>query len=125
MSVRTPRRLTWPPWARARGSPPRGVAAPAASTSRPFNDMCAPSPSLLCLHEIAATLVQRPEGFLGRRGLQQLVVVPRRLALGRGLHLEQVGRAELAAVLADAARAEGVVVAGDRLHAVDDIDAGG
>src|SRR4051794_15772327 len=108
MSLMTPMRITWP-WARARGRPPpSAAAAPVASNVRLSMDMSGSSPLLwLRLHDAAATLVQRPEGLLGRRGLQQLVVVPGRLALLGLLHLEEVARAELAAVLADAAGAEG------------------
>ena len=67
--------------------------------------------------------VHRPEGLVGRDRGADLVVVARALRLGRLLHLEQVGRVDLAAVGADRALAEQRVVGRHRLHLRDDLGA--
>ena len=65
---------------------------------------------LLLLHQRAVALVERAEGLLGRDRRADLVVVPRRLRLGRLLDLEQVGGVDLAAVGADRPLAEQRIV---------------
>src|SRR6476660_9744535 len=107
-------RMVFAAWARdSRG---RAVTAPAAapvasSWRRPSGIVIVLSRvPVLAANQRAAALGERPEGLLGRRGLQQLVVVPRRLALARRLHLEEVGGMDLPAVGADGPGAEAVVI---------------
>ncbi len=59
------------------------------------------------------------ERVRGRRGGDQLVVVPRAMALRRAFHLEQIGREHAPPVFPDRAVAEGVVIGRHRLHAGD------
>ena len=80
-------------------------------------------PRLSCARGQA--LGQRPEGLLARGGGDQLVQVPGIAGFGRRLDLEQVGRVDRAAIGADGAGAEGVVVARHRLHPVHRLDAAG
>src|SRR5215472_13806067 len=61
------------------------------------------------LHQRAAALGQRPEGFVGRDGGAQLVIIPRRLGFRRLLHFEQIHRVDLAAIGADHSLAEELV----------------
>src|SRR3954453_23580296 len=117
-------------WARVRRGSTGTMVAPTDAASRPRRETLielflrkrggtpARRRKTSATDQRAAAIGQRAEGFLGRGGLQQLVVVPGRLALLRLLHLEQVARADLAAVYTDAAWAEGVVVGRHRLHAV-------
>src|SRR4051812_44871520 len=62
------------------------------------------------LHQRAAALGQRPEGFIGRDGGAQLVIIPGRLGFRRLLHFEQIHRVDLAAVGAHLSLAEEFVV---------------
>src|SRR5947209_15100847 len=66
----------------------------------------------------AAALPERAEGLVGGGGGDGFVVVPRPLALGRGLDLPQIGGVQLAPVRADAAGAEAIVVGRVCLHLV-------
>jgi hypothetical protein len=71
------------------------------------------------LDERTVAFGQRAVGLVARRGGQQLVVVPRTFALGWLLHLEQIGRGEVAAIFADGGLAEAVVLDRHCLHARD------
>src|SRR5438067_1370258 len=64
----------------------------------------------------AAALLLRTEGFFGRDGGEDVVVVPRSLGLGRLLYLDEISVVDLAAVGADAALAEERVLRRHLLH---------
>src|SRR5262245_30381807 len=70
----------------------------------------------LAADQRAAALVHRTERLVRRDGGTQLVEVPRALRLVRLLHLEEIHRMDLAAVGADFALAEQLVVGRHGLH---------
>ena len=76
-------------------------------------------PSGLLQHR-ADALLERDEGFRRRDGGDEVVIVPRILRVRRLLHLEQIGRVDLAAVGADRALAEQRIVGRHFLHLGDD-----
>src|ERR1051325_7231667 len=57
-------------------------------------------------HQRAVAVLERTERFIRRNGRAQVIEVARILRLGWLLHLEQIGRVDLAAVGADGALAE-------------------
>src|SRR5262249_14341394 len=67
-------------------------------------------------YQRAVAVLERTEGLVGRNGGAQLVEVARIFRLRRLLHLEQVGRVQLAAVGADRARAEQRIIGRQPLH---------
>src|SRR5262245_52519254 len=91
-----------------------GASLPAAAA--PVGETPTGDRRWLLLYQWALTLVERTKRLLGRDGGAGFVVVPSTLALLRLLDLEQIHVVDLAAVLADAALAEQLVVGGHRLH---------
>src|SRR5881296_2050790 len=83
----------------------------------------APHRSRSFLHQLAAALVERTEGLLGRDRRADLVVVPGVLRLRRLLDLNEVGRMDLPAVDANGPLAEERIVRGHLLHLGDDFGA--
>src|ERR1700731_107704 len=79
-------------------------------------DLRGERPKALHRDQRAMAVLERPERLVGRNGGQQLVEVARILRFRRRLHLEQIGRVDLAAVGADRALAEQGVVGRQLLH---------
>src|SRR4029453_7387475 len=94
-----------------------------SSGKRSQRSFGAPMSWRLLLHHRTVALIDGTERLARRNRRAQLVQVPWPLRLGRLLHLEEVHRVKLAAVLADAAFAEQGIVGGQRLHLRDHLGA--
>src|SRR5579872_5290196 len=71
-----------------------------------------------CLADkVAVAFAEWPVGLVARRGGHQLEVVPRPLALGWLLHLEQERRRQIAAILTNRGLAEAIIFHRHLLHA--------
>src|SRR5207245_1773133 len=102
-------------WARAaKGNTPtserRTEPSRIAVKRRPLRSMP------LLLHQWATATVDRTERLGCRIGGAELVQIPRTFRLGRLLHLEQIHRVDLSAILTDGALAEEGIIGGERLH---------
>src|SRR4029453_9685647 len=98
---------------------PRASGSPRRS-ERGESDPDGAGPPLLLLHQRAVALVEWPEGVGGRDGGDELVVVPRRLGLVGGLHLEEIRGVNLSPIFPDRPLAEDRIVRRKLLHLGDD-----